>query len=323
MQNISVLICDLIHEDGIRALREAGFNVDVNPKISFDELKDIVSNYDVIIVRSRTKVTKEIIEAGAKLKVIARAGSGLDNIDVEAALRRGITVLNAPEAVTEAVAELTIGLMLSLARMIPYADRAIKEGGWPKEGLIGWELKGKTLGIVGFGRIGKRVAEIAKVMGMEVLVTKRSPLAPEVLKELGVELVSLQELLKRSDVITLHVPLTPETYHMIGEKEIELMKNGAFLINTSRGAIVDEEALLKALQSGKLRGAALDVYEVEPPIGRALVKLPNVVCTPHIGSQTVEAQRLVAILTAEKIVKALPSGSVAELEQMEAVHVKI
>jgi len=297
-----VLVSDQIHEEGIEKLRQAGFEVDVKPTISQDELRKAVSNYDTLIVRSRTKVTKEIIEAGKKLKAIGRAGAGLDNIDVETAEKRGITVLNTPEAPAEAVAELTIGLMISLARSIPLADQAMKRGEWIKKNLTGWELSGKTLGVVGLGNIGERVARIAKSMGMKILITKRTPPKPELLRELEGEFVPLPELLQRSDVITIHVPFTPQTHHMIGAKKLQLMKDGAFLINTSRGAIVDEKALLEALQSGKLGGAALDVYETEPPTDLTLIRLPNVVCTCHIGAQTEEGQRTASILIAEKII---------------------
>ena len=302
---MKVLVCDPIHEDGIRILKDAGFDVDINPNISYEELKGKVRNYDVLVVRSRTKVTREIIEAGEKLKVVGRAGAGIDNIDVEAAKEKGVKVLNTPEAPAIAVAELTIGLLLSLARQIPRADSSMKEGRWAKKEFKGWQLNGKTFGIIGLGHIGEKVARLAKAFGMKILITKRTPPSPEILRELEAEFVPLDELLKRSDIVSLHVPLTSQTYHMIGEREIQLMKDGAFIINTSRGAVVDEKALFKALKSGKLGGAALDVYEVEPPEDYSLMKLPNVVCTPHIGAQTVEAQRAAATLLAQKIVDEL------------------
>jgi len=302
---MKVLVCDPIHEDGIKILKDAGFEIDISPEISYEELKEKVRDYDVLVVRSRTKVTREIIEAGEKLKVVGRAGAGIDNIDVEAAKEKGVKVLNTPEAPAIAVAELTIGLLLSLARQIPRADSSMKEGRWAKKEFRGWQLNGKTFGVVGLGHIGEKVARLAKAFGMKILITKRTPPSPEILKELEAEFVPLDELLRRSDVISLHVPLTPQTYHMIGEKEIQLMKDGAFIINTSRGAVVDEEALFNALKSGKLGGAALDVYEVEPPEDYSLMKLPNVVCTPHIGAQTVEAQRAAATLLAQKIVNEL------------------
>ena len=302
---MKVLVCDPIHEDGVKILKDAAFEVDINPEISYEELKRRVRDYDVLVVRSRTKVTREIIEAGEKLKVVGRAGAGIDNIDVEAAREKGVKVLNTPEAPAIAVAELTIGLLLSLARQIPRADSSMKKGRWAKKEFRGWQLNGKTFGVIGLGHIGEKVARLAKAFGMKILITKRTPPSPEILKELEAEFVSLDELLRRSDVISLHVPLTPQTYHMIGEREIQLMKDGAFIINTSRGAVVDEKALFNALKSGKLGGAALDVYEMEPPKDYSLMKLPNVVCTPHIGAQTVEAQRAASTLLAQKIVKTL------------------
>jgi len=300
--NTRVLVCDLIDYEGIQKLEKTGFKLDVKPTISSDELKKTVSNYDVLIVRSRTKVTKEIFEAGTRLKLVGRAGVGLDNIDLEAAQEKGVKVINTPEAPAEATAELTMGLILALARSIPSADRAMKEGKWLKKDLMGWELKDKTLGTIGLGNVGERVARLAKVFGMKILITKRTPPEPALLKELEAEFVSLHELLKQSDVITIHVPYTPQTHHMIGEKQLQLMKKGSFLVNTSRGAIVEEKALLEALQSQRLGGAALDVYEIEPPTNWALMKLPNVVCTPHIGAQTEEAQKTASVLIAEKII---------------------
>ncbi|HDI11997.1 MAG TPA: hydroxyacid dehydrogenase [Candidatus Bathyarchaeota archaeon] len=302
---MKVLVCDPVHEDGIKILKDAGFKVDVDSNISYEELKGKVRDYNVLIVRSRTKVTREIIEAGENLRVVGRAGAGIDNIDVEAAKEKGIIVLNTPEAPAIAVAELTMGLLLSLARQIPRADRSMKEGKWAKKEFKGWQLNGKTFGIVGLGHIGEKVARLAKAFGMKILITKRTPPSPEILKELEAEFVPLDELLRRSDIISLHVPLTPQTRHMIGEREIQLMKNGAFIINTSRGAVIDEKALFNALKSGKLGGAALDVYEIEPPRDYSLMRLPNIVCTPHIGAQTVEAQRAAATLLAQKIVDTL------------------
>lgn len=299
-----VLVCDEISESGIKLLRNAGFQVDIKFNITPEQLKQTIAEYDAAIVRSRTIFTKEILEAGRKLKVVGRAGVGLDNIDVETAKKRGVEVLNTPEALTASVAELTIALMLSLAREILRADRAMKEGKWIKKELMGTSLRKKTLGIVGFGRIGAYVASIAKALGMNILVT--DPHAdPQRLKEVDAQNVPLNVLLKESDFVSLHVPLTPETHHMIGEKQLQLMKHSAFLINTSRGAVVDEKALLTALQSGKLAGAALDVYEVEPPADLTLVKMSNTICTPHIGAQTEEAQELAATIIAEKVISSL------------------
>jgi len=305
---VKVLVCDAIADEGIEVLKRAGFEVDVSPNISNELLIGVVSNCDALIVRSRIKVTKEIIEAGEKLKAIGRAGVGLDKIDVETAEKRGIVVLNTPEAPADAVAELTIGLMIALARNIPLADRTMKEGKWIKKELTGWQLKGKTIGMIGLGNIGKRVARIAKASGMRILITDIIIPPPELQRELEAEYIPSKDFsnfLQKSDVITIHVPSTPQTHHMIGAKEIQLMKDGTFLINTSRGGIVDEKALLEALKSGKLGGAALDVYEDEPSKDLKLTRLPNVVCTPHIGGQTLESQRTVATILGKKLVKLL------------------
>lgn len=304
-----ILICDPISKEGIQKLREAGLKVDINAGISADELRSLILEYDAIIVRSRTKVTKEIIELGKKLKAICRAGSGLDNIDVKSAEERNIAVLNTPEAPAASVAELTFGLIISLARNIPKACVSMKKGEWMKKKLKGWQLEGKTLGLIGLGNVGRKVAAIARGFGMKVLVTKRTPPSRELIEEFDVEFVPLEELLERSDIVSLHIPLTEQTSKMIGERELNLMKRGAFLINTSRGAIVDEEALFRALQIGKLGGAALDVYQYEPPTDLRIIRLDNVICTPHIGAQTVEAQRDASVLIAEKLINYLRNRS--------------
>ena len=315
---VRVLITDPLDPAGIRALEEAGVEVDYRPDITSEELKAIVGRYDALIVRGRTKVTGEVIAASSgRLKAVCRAGVGLDNIDLRAAEEAGITVFNTPEASTEAVAELTVGLMLSLARSIPMADRSLKEGRWAKRELVGWELRGKTLGILGFGRIGQRVAEICHALGMRILAYRRTrpPSLEAVLARTGAIMASsLEELLVNSDIITIHVPLTPQTKHMIGEREIALMKQGAILINTSRGGVVDEKALYEALRSGKLAAAALDVFEEEPPSGLSLelAKLPNVVATPHIGGQTREAQRMASELAAKKLIDFFRSRELLE-----------
>ena len=308
LESKKVLICDAIDSEGIDLLKQSGIKVDIDSTISHAQLEKVVSNYDALVVRSRTKVTREIIEAGTRLKAIGRAGVGLDNIDVNTAKKRGIHVLNTPEAPAYAVAELTIGLILSLARNIPLADKTMKEGKWIKKELIGWQLRGKTLGLIGLGNIGENVARIAKGFEMNILIMKRTPPAMKLQKELESEYVSpnnISTFLQKSDVITIHIPLTEQTNNMIGKKEIALMKEGAILINTSRGGIVEETALLEALQSKKLRGAALDVYEVEPPTDLALVRLNNVVCTPHVGGQTTEGRKAISTILAEKLIKTL------------------
>ena len=301
---MKVLVCDPVSNKCLEILKNAGLEVSYQPTISAEDLIKQIPEYDVVIVRSRTKITSSVIEAGKKLRVIGRAGVGLDNIDVEAASKRNIVVLNTPESSTEAVAELVLGLMLSLARKIPLGDRGIKEGRWLKGEMMGIELKGKTLGIVGLGRIGSRVGALAKAFGMKILVYDVIQLPEQLIRSLEAEVVDLDTLLSRSDFITLHVPLTPETRHLINRERLAKMKKGAYLINTSRGEVVDEEALYAALKEGWLAGAALDVFEKEPPASE-VVKLPNVVCTPHIGAQTVEAQDAAGEMLAEKVISAL------------------
>jgi len=302
---LKILVTDPVHEDGLKMLKNEGFHVDLAYGISGDELKEKIRDYDAVIVRSRTKVTREIIEAAEKLKAICRAGVGLDNIDLKAAEDHGIKVLSSPEAPTIAVAELVFGLLLCFSRKISYCDRMMKEGKWVKREALGFELKGKTLGIIGLGRIGREVAVRARAFGMRVIYFDVYRPSSEVEKNLGVEYRDFSDLLREADIITVHVPLTPKTHHLIGEKEFSLMKDGVILVNTSRGPVVDTKALLAALKSGKVSGACLDVFEHEPPREDwelELVKLPNVIATPHIGAMTVEAQRNASVILANKII---------------------
>ncbi len=299
-----VIICDSFAEKGIERL-SSHFDVTYLPKINSQELLNKIHEYDVVIVRGRTKITKEVITKGENLKIIGRAGIGLDNIDLKSAESRAIKVFNTPESSTNAVAELTMGLIIDLARGISKGDFGMKHGNWLKDELMGFELKGKTLGIIGMGRIGTQVARLAKAFGMKILVYDIIELDKEILNEVGAKVVSLDELLSSSDFVSLHVTLTDETYHMMDEEKLSKMKKGAYLINTARGPVVDEKALLKALKSGSIKGAALDVFEVEPPSSDELVRLNNVIATPHIGAQTREAQDLAATLLVEKIIEAL------------------
>ncbi len=295
-----VLVCDPIHDDGVKILREAGYTVDLRTSITASELVEAVGDFDAIVVRSRTKVTERVLEAGKRLKAVARAGVGLDNIDLNTAKRLGVNVVNSPEAPSNAVAELVLGLMLSLARRIPEADDSMKKGEWIKKRLKGIELKGRTLGIIGFGRIGHQLAKKARALEMQVLTASRTRV-----EEAEAVAVDLDELLGLSDFVTVHVPLLPQTKHMIGTEEISAMKDGAYLINVARGGVIDEEALRKALVSGKLAGAALDVYEEEPPRDISLTGLQNVVSLPHIGAATVEAQRANSTVVTEKLIEIL------------------
>jgi D-3-phosphoglycerate dehydrogenase len=269
-----------------------------------DVLVQKIAGYDAIVVRSATKVTKEVIEAGTDLKVIARAGTGLDNVDLNAAKKAGITVVNTPGANSVSVAELTIGLMLGLFRHIPRGTNGLKEGLWEKKKLKGSELFKKTVGIVGFGTIGKQVAERLLAFGCEIL-------AYDVVKDAGgldVEFVGLEELYQKSDIITIHTPLLDATKGLINGKAFEQMKKGVFIIDAARGGILDEQALFDNIENGKVAGAALDVFDVEPPtdeLRKKLIAFDNVVCTPHIGASTYEAQERVGEQIVENLIKAL------------------
>lgn len=301
-----VLVSDPISEKGLAKLREAGdVEVDVRTGLSPQELAAIIGEYDALIVRSQTKVTAELINAGRRLKVIGRAGVGVDNIDVAAATSRGIIVLNAPEGNTISAAEHTWAMLLALARQIPDACASLKAGQWDRKRFLGVELAGKVLGVIGFGRIGSEVARRAQGFRMHVLAYDPF-LSLERAEAMGVEMVELEELFRRSDFITVHTPMTPETRHLIGERQLAMMKDGVRIVNVARGGIVDEAALLAALESGKVAGAALDVFEEEPPPASSpLIRHPRVVVTPHLGASTVEAQENVAVDVAEELIKAL------------------
>ena len=301
---MKVLVSDPIAEEGVQKLREAGFVVDERPGLPPEELLQIIADYDGLIVRSATKVTRQVIEHGVNLKAIGRAGIGLDNIDLEAARERGIKVLNTPGATSISVAELTIGHMLALARHIPQATASLKAGRWEKKKLMGTELYGKTLGIIGLGRIGREVAKRALALGMD-LIAYDPYIKEESVRELGVKLLPLDDLLAHADYITIHVPLTPETHHLLGEREFAKMRDGVRIVNCARGGVVDERALYQALVSGKVAGAALDVFEEEPPKDNPLLQLENVIATPHLGASTVEGQRRAGVEIAEKMIEAL------------------
>lgn len=300
-----VLVCDSIDQAGIDSMKRAGLSVDYKPEIKPAELVSSVKDYDVIIVRSRTKITKEIVDAAASAKIIARVGVGLDNVDIKAAEEKKIRVINAPEAASIAVAELAIGLMISLARSIPRADAESKRGNWIKKELMGTQLSGKYLGIVGVGNIGRNIGRMAKALRMNLIGYDPVPIAREFITETGMVVTDLNTLLESADFITCHVPATPETIHMFNAERFAKMKPTAYLVNTSRGEIIDEIALYEALKNGKIAGAALDVFEVEPPTNKPLLALPNLVCTPHIGAQTSEAQELASIVIAEKVIQIL------------------
>jgi len=298
-----ILVTDGLEAEAIAKLR-AGHHVDLveaDPK----QLLEIIPNYDALIVRSRTKVSADVIAKGAKLKVIGRAGIGVDNIDVRAATGRRVPVVNAPTGSTISVAELAIGHMLSLARQIPEADRSMKEGKWEKKRFEGRELQGKILGLVGSGRIGAEVAKRAHAFGMEVIAFDPY-LPPTAAKERGIRLVdSLPALLMQADYVSVHAALTAETKGMIGAKDLALMKRTAYLVNCARGEIVQEAALAEALTMGTIAGAALDVFEKEPPTGSPILSAPNTVLTPHLGASTHEAQARAGGIIAEQVLKVL------------------
>lgn len=298
-----VLITDGLESIGKDLLNQAGVAVD-KKGIDADQLLQEVGDYDGMIVRGRTKVTKEVFDAAKKLKVVGRAGVGVDNIDLKAAKEHGVTVVNCPVATSEAVAEHAVALLFALSREIPRADAAMKAGDWAKKSLMGLELKGKTLGIIGFGNIGRLVAKYASAMGMKVVVYKRT-WDPEYVREKGAEQVHLDELLAKADFITLHLPLTPETKHLLSEDAFTKMKDGIYIVDASRGGVIDQAALLRALESGKVAGAAIDVFEKEPPVEWDLVKHKKVIATPHIGGQTIEAQTRAAEDISSEVINVL------------------
>jgi phosphoglycerate dehydrogenase-like enzyme len=305
-----VLVCDPIHADGLQLLRRHAA-VDVRPGLAQAELEELIGEYDAVIVRSATRLPAAVIARGERLRAIGRAGAGLDGIDVLAARGRGVEVLNAPDANTLAVAEHTFALLLALARQVVAADQGMKAGRWEKARLMGRGLAGRTLGIVGFGRIGRQVAQRARAFDMRVLVNQPR-LTPEMALEWGVEHCDLPTLLRESDVMTLHVPLRPENIGLIGARELMQMRPGAFLINTARGQLVDETALLEALESGRLAGAALDVFAHEPAANTAITAHPRVLATPHIAASTEDAQRQAALTVAERVLAALRRQGAAE-----------
>ncbi|MFB5627406.1 MAG: D-2-hydroxyacid dehydrogenase [Nitrosarchaeum sp.] len=301
----SVLICDEVDPVLNKILQDNGLKVSYEPKITPEQIKEKISNFNIVIVRSRTTLTKEIIEKADKCKIIARVGVGLDNVDQEAAKAKNIRVINAAEGAMNAVAELVLGFMLTLARQTARGDRAIRNGQWLKSELKGTELRGKYLGIIGLGNIGKRLGRLARALNMNIIGYDVVPIDEEFAKEVGLMKADLDTLLQSSDYISIHVPLLDSTYHLINAQKMSTMKKTAKIINTSRGGVVDEDALYDAIKNGTLGGAALDVFEKEPAIGNKLAELENVILTPHIGAQTKEAQSLAANIIGEKIIQIL------------------
>jgi D-3-phosphoglycerate dehydrogenase len=297
---VKILISDKIFDEGIKLLEEKGYQVTRGWDEPKDELPKIIGEYDALIVRSATKVKGELLNNAKKLKVIGRAGEGLDNVDFENVKNRGIILVNTPHVSYMSVAELTIGHLLALSRYIVQGTVTLRQGKWEKEKLIGTEVNGKTLGIIGCGYIGKTVERLAIALGMKVLPVEECVYD---------RFVPLGEMLPQADYITIHVPLTPHTRHMISEKEFRMMKDGVMLVDCSRGGVVDQEALYQALVSGKVKGAAVDVFEEEPPKNSKLLTLDNVIATPHIGAQTYEAQKKASLQIAKAVIDAFQKTS--------------
>jgi len=303
---MKILISDKLEEEGIKIFEDNGFEVSKKFTITHDDLKKEIKDYDGIVIRSRTKLTSEVLDNAKNLKVIGRAGVGLDNVDREKAAEMSIEVLNTPEAPAVSVAELALGLMLSLARKISHADRTTHQGQWNKDQYLGYTLKGKKLGLIGFGNIAKHLAKITLAMGMNVGVYSRfskGKVAIDEAKEIGCFIYnSIEDLVKDAQIISLHLPATPQTENIINEDIIKLMKKDAIIINTARGNLIDEKALLKALENKIISGAALDVYREEPLKDSELIKnTENLILTPHIGSQSIENQIAAATMIAEKM----------------------
>ena len=296
---MKIMVSDKLAMEGVEKMEAAGHDVIRAWDEPKENLPNLITDCDALVIRSATKARKELIDAAPNLKVIGRAGIGLDNVDLEHAKARGITVVNTPTATTISVAELTFTLILASYREVVRGTVSTKDGKWEKKALKGNEVYGKTLGIAGIGRIGQAVAERAVAFGMNILAYD-----PYVQSD-KYENVDLENLIARSDFITLHLPLTPETKHMITTQQFASMKDGVVILNVARGGTIDEDALYHAMQSGKVKMAALDVFEVEPPAGNKLLTLPNLICTPHIGAQTEEGQTRAGVMVAERVLEEL------------------
>ncbi len=317
---MKVLISDNLSQTGINILEKAGLEVDVNTGLAPEELKKIIGNYDGLVIRSATKVTADLLEAADALKVVGRAGIGLDNVDIPAASQKGIVVMNAPDGNATTAAEHAIAMMMSLSRNIPKACQSMKEGKWEKKKFMGREVTGKTFGVIGIGRIGGIAA--SRAQGLKMKTIAYDPHMPkEMAEKIGVELVSLEDLAKRSDYISVHVPMTKETKHIVSTDFFENMKAGAMFIDCARGGVCDEDALYKALVEGEIAGAALDVFATEPTTldSCPLLGLENFICTPHLGASTNEAQESVALIIAEQMADYLLRGAVTNAVNVPSV----
>ncbi len=296
---MKIIITEKVHEAGIKLI-EKHVQADIKYGIKREELLNCIKEYDAMIIRADTPIDKELMDAGCNLKAIGMAGIGLNHVDVEYAKKKGIGVYNVADGSNDSVAELTIALMLNIVRKVSAASYATRNQKWDKHGFPGNQLKGKTMGIIALGKIGSRVAGFCQAFGMKVIAYDPF-LDPKIAEQMNIELLELDELLKRVDIISIHAPLTKGTYHLIGRKEIEIMKPCSFILNLGRGGVVDEEALYEALKSGHLAGAAVDVMEKEPPGESKLFELDNFIATPHIGAGTVEAQEHIALSIVTKV----------------------
>jgi D-3-phosphoglycerate dehydrogenase len=305
-----VLVSDNLGEIGIQMFQEAeGIDVDVKTGLPPEELKGIIGDYDALVIRSATKVTEELLEAGKNLKVVGRAGIGLDNVDIPAATKRGVVVMNTPGGNVVTTAEHTISMMLSLTRNIPQGTATLKAGEWAKKKLQGREVFNKVLGVIGYGKIGSIVADRARGLKMRVVIYDPF-VTPEQIEKTGFEAATLEELYKQADYITVHVPKLKNTVGLLNKEAFNQMKTGVMIVNCARGGIIDEKDLHDAITSGKVAGAALDVFETEPPTGNPLLDLDRLICTPHLGASTLEAQTNVAVAVAEQIIDYLSTGTI-------------
>jgi len=321
---MKVLVSDSLSDKGIEILKKE-VDVDIKTGMSPDELKNCIGEYDALVVRSQTQVTSDVIEAAANLKIIGRAGVGVDNIDVEAATQHGIIVINAPEGNMISAAEHTIAMMMSLSRNIPQANQSLKSGKWDRKTFTGVEVRGKTLGVIGLGRIGAEVA--ARAQGMKMNILAYDPfISEERAGELGVTLTTVDDIVLNSDYITVHTPLTKDTKNLIDKEQFEKAKTGLRIINCARGGIINEEALAEAVASGKVAGAAIDVFVNEPPLGSPLIEQDNIIVTPHLGASTQEAQVNVAVAVAEQIInlsKGLPVQNAINMPYVKQEVMKV
>jgi D-3-phosphoglycerate dehydrogenase len=316
---MKILLLDSIETTCAQKLTAEKFSVDEKPKLSKEDLLKIISEYDAVVVRSATQITSEIISAGKNLKVIGRAGAGVDNIDADAATRKGILVMNTPGGNTISTAEHTMSLLLSLARKIPQANASLQRNEWERKKFLGTELQGKTIGVIGLGKVGREVAKRCQAFEMNVLGFD-PVLSPDVATKMNIQLLSLEEIFRRSDFLTLHTPFNDETKNLLRDETFEKCKNGVRVINCARGGLVNEESLLKYLNNGKVAGAALDVFENEPPKDSPLLQHPNVIATPHLGASTEEAQEKVALQIAEQIADYLHGRGIAGAINGDAIQ---